>query len=143
VNTHDPQNSTKYYQWKYEETWEIHSAYKTKLKYVYDFDGNLLGIGFRDPLRVDDTTLYKCWQSYNSSNIVLGSSERLSTDKIHLPVVSVEPNSGKLSVLYSVHLHQFALSYDAYLFFGKIKKNTEQVGSIFDAQPSELQGNIH
>jgi len=24
-----------------------------------------------------------------------------------------------------------------------LKKNTEQLGSIFDAQPSELQGNIH
>ena len=27
ANANDPQNNTKYYQWKYEETWEIHSAY--------------------------------------------------------------------------------------------------------------------
>ncbi|MEP6584804.1 MAG: DUF4249 domain-containing protein, partial [Ginsengibacter sp.] len=32
---------------------------------------------------------------------------------------------------------------EAYLFFQKIKKNTESVGSIFDAQPSEIKGNIH
>ena len=29
------------------------------------------------------------------------------------------------------------------VFFQKIKKNTESLGSIFDAQPSELTGNIH
>jgi hypothetical protein len=27
VNTHDPQNATKYYQWEFEETWEFHSAF--------------------------------------------------------------------------------------------------------------------
>jgi len=26
ANARDPQNDTKYYQWKYEETWEIHSS---------------------------------------------------------------------------------------------------------------------
>src|SRR6476620_6991009 len=29
ANARDLQNDTKYYQWKYEETWEIHSAYYT------------------------------------------------------------------------------------------------------------------
>ena len=34
VNTHDPQNATKYYQWEFEETWEFRSAYYSSLKYV-------------------------------------------------------------------------------------------------------------
>jgi len=144
VNTHDPQNNTRYYQWRYEETWEIHSAYRSSLKYDIDATGQVLGVTWRDPFfHSDDTTIYKCWQSNDSKNILLGSSERLSADKIYLPIASIEPASEKLSVLYSIRVRQYALSHEAYLFLEKIKKNTEQVGSIFDAQPSELQGNIH
>ena len=55
----------------------------------------------------------------------------------------IEPASEKLSVLYSINLKQYALSHEDYLFLSKIKKNTEQLGTIFDPQPSELEGNIH
>jgi len=44
--------------------------------------------------------------------------------------------------LYSINLKQYAMSQDAYLFMQKMKKNTEQVGSLFDAQPSQISGNI-
>ena len=60
-----------------------------------------------------------------------------------MPLLFIEPASEKLSVLYSINVKQYALSHEAYLFFEKVKKNTEQVGSVFDPQPSELQGNIH
>ncbi|OIQ64306.1 hypothetical protein GALL_541430 [mine drainage metagenome] len=40
-------------------------------------------------------------------------------------------------------MKQYALTTDAYNYFVLLKKNTEQLGSIFDAQPSELTGNIH
>src|SRR4029079_12952146 len=36
ANARDAQNATKYYQWKYEETWEIHSAFYTSIKYIRD-----------------------------------------------------------------------------------------------------------
>jgi hypothetical protein len=39
VNTHDALGKTKYYQWKYDETWEFHSKYLSVLKYVYDTAG--------------------------------------------------------------------------------------------------------
>jgi len=33
INTHDPQNNTRYYQWEFEETWEFNTFFAT-LKYV-------------------------------------------------------------------------------------------------------------
>src|SRR5882724_12181195 len=36
VNTHDPQNKTRYYRWEYDETWEYHSSFHSELKYLTD-----------------------------------------------------------------------------------------------------------
>lgn len=143
VNTHDPQNNTKYYHWKYEETWEFHATYYSSLYFIRDQNYAPVRAAYRNADQSVDTTIHKCWNTVISTNINLGSSEKLSADVIHLPLVSIEPASVKLSVLYSINIRQYALSHEAYLFFQKIQKNTESVGSIFDAQPSELQGNIH
>jgi hypothetical protein len=143
INTHDPQNNTRYYHWKYEETWEFHSTYYSSLIYFYDQNSLPIGVGYRNSGQDPDTTIYKCWNTVISTNINLGSSEKLSEDLIYLPLIYIDPGSVKLSVLYSINVRQYALSHEGYLFFQKIKKNTEQLGSIFDPQPSELQGNIH
>jgi hypothetical protein len=37
---------------------------------------------------------------------------------------------------------QYGLTKEAYDYLGKMKKNTEQIGSIFDPQPSYLTGDI-
>jgi hypothetical protein len=144
TNTHDAQNATKYYQWKYEETWEFHSAFYNSLKYVFDTVSNrITGLAYKNIDHSADTTIYKCWNTINSSSIILGSSEKLTSDVIYLPVQFIEPHSEKLSVLYSLNLKQYAISQKEYLFLQKMKKNTEQLGSLFDPQPSELSGNIH
>lgn len=143
VNAHDAQSLTKYYQWKYDETWEIHSTYPTSLRYLRDGSGRVSQLVWRDPVtHMVDTTIFKCWGSSSSTSIILGSSEKLSADVIYLPVRYIEPASEKLSVLYSINLKQYALSQDAYLFMQKMKKNTEQVGTLFDAQPSQISGNF-
>jgi len=145
TNANDPQNGTKYYQWKYEETWEIHSAYYTSLKYLRDTirTNDVTALVFRQPDKNPDTTLYKCWNTLNSSTIILGSTEKLTSDLVYLPVQYIEPQSEKLSVLYSINLRQYAISKDNYGFLQKMKKNTEQLGTIFDPQPSEISGNMH
>ena len=145
ANARDLQNGTKYYQWKYEETWEIHSAYHTSLIYIRDTirTNAVIGLAWRLPDHNADTSLYKCWNTVNSSSITLGSTEKLTSDIVYLPVQYIEPHSEKLSVLYSINLRQYAISKDNYLFLQKMKKNTEQLGTIFDPQPSEISGNIH
>lgn len=138
VNANDAQKSTKYYQWKYSETWEFHSPYISFLEYVtYPVTG--LGVGDRK----NTDSLYTCWKTQSSTNILLGSTEKLSEDKIFLPVRYFEQNAEELSILYYIQVKQYAISREAYLFKEKLKKNTEQLGSIFDPQPSELGGNIH
>jgi hypothetical protein len=145
INTHDAQNATRYYQWDYDETWEVHSSYLSSLKYEIDpLTGDFIALVFRDPFSQSvDSSIYKCWSERSSTTIILGTSEKLTTDKIYFPILSIEPASEKLSVLYSIIVRQRTLSHEAYMFLQKIKKNTEQVGSLFDPQPSELKGNIY
>lgn len=143
INTHDPQNKTWYYTWNYEETWEINSRYFPSLKYVIGTDGQISGVTFiNPPPGPPDTTKFRCWQYQNSTSILIGSSIKLSKDLINLPLSSIEFGSPKIAVLYSIKVFQHAVSAAGYDFLSRMKKNTQQVGSIFDAQPSELNSNV-
>jgi len=143
VNTHDPQNNTHYYQWEYSETWEFHSFDLTNLKYLikYGPEGNIYNVAYRDST---DPQIFKCWQSNSSQILIIGSSAKLSQDLIFLqPLASIPRNSWELSVLYSIDVKQYGLTSDAYTFLSEMKKNTEETGSIFDAQPSQFSSNLH
>jgi hypothetical protein len=142
VNASDPANSAVYYQWKFEETWEILSPFTSNLMYDIDNQQRIKGVKYRYADESIDTTGLRCWQQNKSSNLLLGSTEKLSQDVVHLPFHVITANSEKLGVLYSVLLKQYKLSSQAYEFLLQMKKNNEQLGSIFDAQPSELPGNI-
>jgi len=134
ANTHDPQNNTRYYRWDYLETWEHHAYYET----IYGLKDNLIFL-------VDSTNqTYKCWSTEPSHDIVVGTSIQFSQDIINKETVGTIPQgSVKLSVRYSMLLKQYALTKEAFQFWENLQKNTQQLGSIFDAQPSQLIGNIH
>jgi len=135
VSTHDQTNKISYYRWDYQETWVIHSYYASYFKSNGD---TVLG------RNVITDNITNCWQSDTSSTIVLGSSAKLSTNVIYQePVISIPSTSEKLRSKYSILVRQYALTEDAYNFYVNIKKNTEQLGSIFDALPSVINGNIH
>jgi hypothetical protein len=143
VNTHDPKNNTWYYRWTTEETWEYHSTYYSSLDFLRDNNNGIIGIKWRRPDQGREPKLYTCWRDQNSTSLVLGSSKKLSIDSIHKPLIYIEPRSWKVSVLYSVLVKQYALTREEYEFLEKMKKNSEETGSFFGSQPSELKGNIH
>ena len=146
INTHDPANLTKYYQWDYTETWEYHSPSIIYLKWgsINTANGTFYRPEFIDTVRITfDTTINVCWQEDYSKTILIGSTISLSENKIKLPLNFVSTGSIKMAVLYSMNTRQYSLSEGKYQFLQKMKKNTEATGSVFDAQPSELIGNIH
>lgn len=133
VNTHDPANKSRYYRWEYEETWALISEYPS----LFEFRD------MRVQPRADPNTVMFCWAPEKSTRVITGSSAKLSDDVISmLPVAEVPSGSIKLAVRYSLLVKQFALTDEAYSYWDILKSNTEQLGSLFDPQPSQLQSNI-
>jgi hypothetical protein len=131
TNTHDTQNNTWYYRWSFEETWQYTSAFES----TYDFVNRQL------VPRTED--IYHCWRTQPSTNIIIGSSTRLTQDIIkEFPLQFLPADSEKLGIRYSILVRQYALSKEAYEYLQKLEKNTENLGTLFDPQPSQLTGNI-
>lgn len=133
VSTHDNSSRSKYYRWKYEETWEFHSSYHTQYRYNSD---KVKVVDFSD-------SVYQCWQFNQSKELLITSTEKLSSDNVNqFPLLFIENGHYKLSFLYSIFLSQYAMDSLGYNYYRQLKKNTEETGSIFDPQPGNLRGNI-
>lgn len=133
VNTHDPTNNTLYYKWDFIETWEHHAP-------VQNFWGVDNGLIFF----MDSTNQrFKCWTTGLSGNIITGTSVALSADVIkHKPIFKIIKDDERVTVRYSMLLNQYAITSEAYNYWVLIEKNSQQLGSLFDLQPSQLKGNI-
>jgi hypothetical protein len=133
--THDVSNTIKFFRYDYKETYIIQSPYFSYFKSNGDTVLN------RD--LVNDN-VYKCWRSDTSSVVVLSSTAKLKQSLLINNIITSFPqNSEKVGYRYSILVNQYAMSTDAYNFWTNLKKNTEKLGSIFDAQPSQINGNIH
>ena len=134
ANAHDITNGTRYYRFDYTETWEFHSLYPSEW----------ISNGSAIVPRPSDKRIYLCYKSNNSSTILLGSTAKLTQDMLYQnPIIAIESTAEKIETKYSILLRQYALTADGYKFWETLRKNTEQLGSIFDAEPTQLAGNIH
>jgi len=133
-NAHDATNNTRYYRYEYDETWRFHSRYESSYKVE---NGEVVR-------RAQNEGIYNCFAHEKSNVIALTSTSKLAQDVVSDNVVAnIGLESEKISVRYSMLLTQYALTKEAYEFWENLKKNTEQLGSVFDALPSQLTGNIH
>ena len=134
LNTHDPQNNTTYYRWSYSETWEYHAVYDTNLGFR---NGQLY---FRDSSELT----HKCWSNSSSTEILIGTSAKLTEDVISRKLItSIPRNTEKITQRYSILVKQFALTREAFEHWQILEKNKTQRGTIFDSQPAQLTENIH
>jgi hypothetical protein len=131
VNTHDDTNNSRYYLYNYAETWRFDAKYFSN----YVTNGASL-IGRKQ--WVD-----QCFGHGDLFNIIVNSTTALSRDVTYqFPLVFIESTSEKIGIKYTILVTQTALTKEAYAFWENLKKSNE-LGSIFDSQPSQLVGNVH
>ena len=137
VNTHDPANSSIYYKWDFVETWE-HDA--VIAAYFLNINGNLMLSSLATPEQQIDS----CWSSAESNTLITGTSAALAQDVIReQPVTTILQNDPKLAIRYSVNVRQIPLTLAAFNYWSLIEKNSQQLGTLFNPQPSQLPSNIH
>jgi hypothetical protein len=133
ANTHDPTNTVQYYRWTYDDGWIFNADY---LSQFVAQNGALTSRGLA-------TQVYTCFGSGTSSDIVLAKTTNLKQAVVYQqPIATIPTTSEKLEEEYSILVKQYALTPQAYNFYSLLKTNTEQLGTIFDASPSEVPGNI-
>lgn len=133
ASTHDPTNNTRYYRYDYNETWE-HDA---QLQTVWGVANGVI--------YAQDSTnqTQRCWTTDTSTNILLTSSAAQSSDIIDsFPLVTIPNSDPRVTKVYSIIVRQYALTEDAYNYWLLIQKTTQDVGTLFDIQPTQLIGNI-
>jgi hypothetical protein len=136
INTHDPNNTTRYYQWSYDQTWEYDMP---EISYLMYDDSNNTVVP-----RLPAQEVNRCWVNSPSTSLLIDNTNKLSQDVVYqFPLVNIPIGSQQLMVLYSLQVTQYALTAAGYNFLYQIQQNTEALGTIFDAQPTQVIGNIH
>jgi hypothetical protein len=153
VNVTGEPGGPRHYRWSYEETWEIRATIMAQSyfgMYEGDYSGYSLGAfrssegelktwsypGYQSPF-------YYCWGYDRSRQLLLGSTDLLTTNTLRDHVLyEFAVSHNRISQLYHTKIYQYAIGEEAYYYLENLKSNTDDTGSIFAPVPSEMEGNI-
>jgi hypothetical protein len=122
--------------WTYEETW----IYRPPIRSNYIYDDSIGDVRFR----TEEEQNALCFKSLKSPDILLETSSRFEEQVVFRQTISEVPKGDeRIMERYSMLISQKAIETDAVKFWEILKKNTEDIGSIFSPLPSLIGGNIH
>ncbi|SFU19570.1 protein of unknown function [Algoriphagus locisalis] len=124
--------------WTYEETYAFRPRFPTPFKYDYIND-TTKDVVYRSP----DERTDLCYRGGESSDLILETSSRFEDQFVfRQSIAQIVQNDERLSVRYSILISQKALDKKASEFWEILRKNTDDIGSIFSPLPSNIGGNL-
>lgn len=128
--------STGYYKWSYNEVWHNKPDIIAELNYHPS--------GYMYHKSAEEMhTLFNCYKSQNSTDIMIANTEYLQENKITgEKIVTIGTTDNRISKLYMIAVTQSAIDAQGYRYWESMKKNTTGTGGLFAPQPSEVRGNI-
>lgn len=134
LSTHDDRSEPQYYLWNYTEDWEIRSEQLPDI--FFSPSDNSYYTNTSAPY-------YYCWKKHKSQEILVGSTEALTENRIvNRKLYEREASFDYFTETYCTTITQMAVSKAAYEYYlNKIKLNNE-MGGLFTPQPFELESNI-
>ena len=92
---------------------------------------------------VREENISTCWNGSISIDINLASTENITSGLIKKhPICFIPFSESMLRIRYSILIKQYALNKDSYRFWENLKESNESTGSLYDAQPFQIVGNI-
>jgi len=135
VNSFDPNNTSKYYRYEYEETYKI-IAPKWRIE-------KLTATGPQSVEIVPNESNNRiCYSTKNSNDIILTSTTDLKEDRVNFEVRFISDQNYIISHRYSILVKQYVQNLESYTF-RKTMKEISSTGSILSPkQPGFINGNI-
>ncbi len=132
IDTQDLTNQALHYRYEWEETYEVRPPWPSQYEYLADLDTLVPRL---PPLQI-------CYRTAQSSDILLGSTAGFTENKLSaMPVRYITTATDQLKYAYSILVHQYAISSQAYNYYRELNEGNSG-GSLFDSQLGTLQGNL-
>lgn len=134
VNSNNLGTSYRNYKYDFVETWEYQSQFNTSIEYR---NGEVVYLS-------PEERYHTCYQTKNSNQVLITSTENLAENRVaNYGIQVVSPlETNRLKIRYSILVNQYSLPPEAYEFYDRLKSNTENIGTLFDPQPSVLLSNL-
>lgn len=142
LSTRDTENNTRYYRWEFEETYEYLLRHPPFIRVEF---GSRPGQGNDEIFSIDGPEFegFRCWKTEESRQILVATTENLTEDVVaDFPLHFVSNKTPRLAYRYSILVKQYAISKRNYEFLNTVKELNQTTGSLFDAIPNEVFGNI-
>lgn len=121
--------------WTFEETW----IYRPRIRTPYIYIPELKDV--RDRKEEEQNSL--CFKTESSPGILLETSSRFRDQVVFQKTITEIPQGDeRIMERYSILISQKGLASKDVAFWEILKKNTEDIGSIFSPLPSLIGGNI-
>ncbi len=121
--------------WSFEETW----IYRPRIRTTYIYDSAIRDV--RNRTASEQIAL--CFKSQQNPGILLETSSRFQDQVVFRKTITEIPTGDeRIQDRYSILISQKAIDADAVKFWETLKRNTEDIGSIFSPLPSQITGNI-
>lgn len=122
--------------WTFEETWIFRPVIRTP--YIYRNNTKVV------ELRTEEEQISLCYKSEVNSDLLLETSSRFKDQVVFRQTITEIPQGDeRLMERYSILISQKAIDQQAVEFWETLKRNTDDIGSIFSPLPSVISGNLH
>ena len=138
LDTHDPEGKIKYWNYEFEETWEVMML----TDHVKVFHSQEPPSFTFENVTIDDEKKI-CWVTKPSTAILVSSTTNNSSDEIRrFNICSLGPGEDKLNIRYSILVKQSSISKELYTFWKQLMDANENLAGIYGKIPAQVNGNI-
>jgi hypothetical protein len=141
VDSFDPNNTSKYYRYEYEETYKIVTP-------LWDQDKAVLlpplsGNNHKEIGLIPRTGESKiCYSTVKSKDILITSTNLMNEDRVAYPIRFISNQNYIISHRYSILAKKYTLNLESYTFYKTLKKTSSSNNILSQNQPGFFNGNI-